>query len=255
MEVKNINDRLLQYRTLIGIAQKEFSDKLGVKQSYLSDIENSRRNVSNKLIEKVCQTFPLEKNWLYTGIGNMITLNKSNVLYPNLVPPTVPLSKEQYFESIEKDFLWTDEQYENHKKNTQARLRKLMENEGILELEFHKRLLTDIIQNHSKINGLQSELNDLRIFKYIIENLNHYYFSKVDLQLNSVSKFLINGKFNYEDYKAAYLAEFEKLEQIQPALHKISAAIKQFYKDIEAFDTENIVKGYFGESTSNEPIK
>jgi len=38
----------------------------------------------------------------------------------------------------------------------------------------------------------------------------------------------------------------EKLEITSLALHKILEAIKAFYKDLEEFDTEDIVNGYFG---------
>lgn len=251
----NIQNRLKQLRTYMGLTQRQISAELGVKPSYYSDLENGHRTITGKFIEKLKNKYSVSADWLYTGFGTLETLNSKQIKHPNSVPNNVPHSKVQQLNDIEKAFIWTDEQYENHKKNTDIRIKKMMESDGILELEFHKRLLTDIIQNHSKINALHSDLNDLRIFKYIIENLNYYYFNNVDLQLNSVSKFLKNGKFNYEDYKAAYLAELGKLEQIQPALHKISAAIKQFYKDIEAFDTENIVKGYFGEDIAKKSTK
>jgi len=248
MQQIEINNRLVELRTQLGISQKDMSQQLSVRQSYYSDLENGRRNVSNKFIDKVCSTLNVQKNWLYTGLGDIFTPKKGNFLYPDSVPPVVPNSSVQSNKDIEKAFEWNNEVEEWSKKYAQNRMKKIMANYETLELEFNKRLLTDIIQNHSKINGLQSDLNDLRIFKFIIENLDFYYFNAVDLQLNSVAKYLENGKFNYEDYKTAYLKELGKLEQIRPALHKISKAIKGFYKEIENFDTENIIKGYFGES-------
>lgn len=243
----NIQKRLKQLRTHLGLTQRQISAELGVKPSYYSDLENGHRTITGKFIKKLQNKYFVSADWLYTGIGGFNTLNSEQIMYPKNVPPTVPKFEVHSLDKENTELKYQSEE-EKTRKLAKERIEKLRESMINSEPKIITRVLLDIKRNNIKINELSNDLNDLQLFEYIISNLNYYYFNSIDLQLNSVAKFFKNGKFNYEDYKAAYLAELEKLEKIRPALHKIAKAIKEFYKDIEDFDTENIVKSYFGKS-------
>lgn len=250
-----IEDRLKLLRSHLGMTQRKISDILGVKASYYSDLENGHRTITGKFISKLQNHFPVSADWMYTGKGIMITLNSEQLLYPDIVPDNVPYldNKGKLTNLIVSQFI--DKDIEEQREKASLRLKQLRLNSIPFEFEIKKRLLNDLIHNHKKINNLHSNLNDLRIFESIIANLNYYYFNKIDSQFDSIDKFFENGKFNYEGYKAAFIKEMEKLDKISPALQKISEAIKAFYKDLEEFDTEDIINGYFGNTKQEKPIK
>lgn len=50
--MKNIGFVLKRLREVYGDSAKEFSSKLGISSSYLSEIENCKKNVSMSILEK-----------------------------------------------------------------------------------------------------------------------------------------------------------------------------------------------------------
>ena len=243
---ENIQGRLKKIRGLLGFTQRQISEVLGIKASYYSDLENGHRAITGKFISKLQNKFFISADWMYTGKGAITTLNSNQNLYPKNVPTVVPtkegISQEEWSKQRIADFISKFSNSEN------TGYPKDYFNDDIfyLKANFEKKLLLDIIHNFPKINELHSHLSDLKSFEYVIGNLNHYYFNKIDLQFNSAEKYFKKGVFNYEKYRDDYFAELKKLDKLNPALHKISGAIKQFYKDIKEFDTENIIDGYFG---------
>ncbi len=71
-EEKNITmrDRLKEIRLDSGLSQSEFSKKLSVKQSYYSDLENGKREITTKVITSLSENFNVSSEWLLFNIGN-----------------------------------------------------------------------------------------------------------------------------------------------------------------------------------------
>jgi Helix-turn-helix. len=79
--VKNpkMNLRIKSIRDHLKLKQNEFAEKLGIKQSSLSSIENVSVNVSPRVLKDVCASFNVNKNWLLNGEGDMfITLTRED---------------------------------------------------------------------------------------------------------------------------------------------------------------------------------
>lgn len=72
-----LNERLKKIREHYGLTQIEMADKLKVTQGTVSDIERGRIGVSNKFAGKVFAAFDVNKNWFYTGDGNMENKGKN----------------------------------------------------------------------------------------------------------------------------------------------------------------------------------
>lgn len=67
-----INNRIKKVRQELGLSQVEFANKLGVRQSSLSYIENGITvNIDERNIKIICSEFGVNENWLRTGEGTM----------------------------------------------------------------------------------------------------------------------------------------------------------------------------------------
>lgn len=249
------------FRKSLDLSQTELATKLAVSQGTITDIERGRIGVSKRIVKKIMDIFKLN----YTEIQSKILSidNQFNEKIPRIDTEN----------NTEDDFiLLTKEQEDDIKAKTKKRIETLLdkfknsensafpadyfgENNFYLKSNFEKKLLLDIAHNFKEINELHTFLNDLRTFEYIIGNLNHYYFNKIDIQFHSVEKYLEKGIFNYEKYRTDYFAELQKLDAIKPALARITGAIKEFYNTIQPFDTENIIDGYFGKQNAETSIK
>lgn len=64
-------------------SKQEFADKLGYDRSYVSEMLNGRKGITDDFAEKVNKIFNININWLYTGEGEMYdnTTSESDVAY------------------------------------------------------------------------------------------------------------------------------------------------------------------------------
>ncbi len=67
----DINERFKELRKAFGLSQEELGNKIGLSKSGISNIENGTRNVTDKHIKLICSEFPINENWLRTGVGEM----------------------------------------------------------------------------------------------------------------------------------------------------------------------------------------
>ena len=68
------NERLRLIRKELRLTQNEFSEKLGIQQGSLSDIERGKYKVSGDIKLKLKELFNVNIGWLESGIGEMFTL-------------------------------------------------------------------------------------------------------------------------------------------------------------------------------------
>ncbi|RIO21840.1 helix-turn-helix domain-containing protein, partial [Staphylococcus saprophyticus] len=52
-----IGDNIKRFRKERNITQSEFAQKAEISQSYLSDLENNRKNISTKTLENLAEKF------------------------------------------------------------------------------------------------------------------------------------------------------------------------------------------------------
>ena len=55
----------------INLTLEKFGERLGLKKSTLSSIENGRNTLTDQNIKAICREFNVNENWLRTGEGNM----------------------------------------------------------------------------------------------------------------------------------------------------------------------------------------
>ena len=65
-----IGTRIKQIRRTLGIRQKDFADRLGLSQSYLSELEGGK-TPSDIVIKSISSQYHVSETWLRTGDGEM----------------------------------------------------------------------------------------------------------------------------------------------------------------------------------------
>lgn len=113
-----VNTRVKQLRIALSMSQTEFAHAINLSHSLLSKIESTDREVSNKLIESISETFKVDAKWLIKGEGEM-TFTKPSKLES----------------SLNSNLPWKDEAYANIKEaysETKRQLNFLQEQYSML---------------------------------------------------------------------------------------------------------------------------
>lgn len=65
MKNKCIGARIIYYRRLKQITQKELADQLNINRQHLSQIENGRMSCDDILLERICQILCINKSDIF----------------------------------------------------------------------------------------------------------------------------------------------------------------------------------------------
>jgi len=71
-----LKDRIKKIRKAVGLTQKEFAEKLGLKQNTIATYEMGRISVSDAVIISICREFGINEVWLRTGEGGYENMYK-----------------------------------------------------------------------------------------------------------------------------------------------------------------------------------
>ena len=66
-----LNERVKQLRKALDLTLEKFGEKLGVKKSAISLIENGERNLTDQMVKSICREFDVDEEWLRNGTGSM----------------------------------------------------------------------------------------------------------------------------------------------------------------------------------------
>lgn len=70
-----MNKRIRELRKALNLSQKDFAEKIGLKQNAISYMEKSGSTVTEQNIKTICFQFNVNENWLRTGFGKMFLEN------------------------------------------------------------------------------------------------------------------------------------------------------------------------------------
>ena len=71
------NNRVKEIRAALSMTQEKFGERVGLKKSALSQIENGVNGVTDQLRRSICREFNVNEEWLRTGNGDMfVKLNR-----------------------------------------------------------------------------------------------------------------------------------------------------------------------------------
>jgi len=66
-----LKDRLRQLRKELGLTQREFSEKIGIKPNTFSQYESGRNEPIDAVLQLICEKFNVREEWLRNGSGEM----------------------------------------------------------------------------------------------------------------------------------------------------------------------------------------
>ena len=66
-----MNERIKEIRGYYSLSQKEFGERIELKQNSVAVVERGKRNLSERSINLICKEFSINKTWLLTGEGDM----------------------------------------------------------------------------------------------------------------------------------------------------------------------------------------
>ncbi len=76
----NANERIKLLRKELGLTQNEFGEKIGLKKSAISQIENGSTSSNPRIVQLICTAFNISEKWLTEGKGDMYTSNEEAIL-------------------------------------------------------------------------------------------------------------------------------------------------------------------------------
>lgn len=65
------NERIKEIRKTLKMTMERFGERLGVTKTAISNIEKSKRNVTEQMRKAICREFNINRDWLRTGNGEM----------------------------------------------------------------------------------------------------------------------------------------------------------------------------------------
>lgn len=71
-----MNNRIRELRKSLNLSQKDFAEKIGLKQNAISYMEKNGSTVTEQNIKTICSQFSVNENWLRTGSGKMFLDNE-----------------------------------------------------------------------------------------------------------------------------------------------------------------------------------
>ena len=71
-----MNNRIRELRKTLGLRQREFAERIGLKQNAISYMEKSGSTVTEQNIKSICSQFNVNEHWLRTGLGQMFLENE-----------------------------------------------------------------------------------------------------------------------------------------------------------------------------------
>lgn len=66
-----MNERLGILRKTLNLTSEKFGERLGVKKSTISGLENGKANLTDRMFKSICKEFNVNAEWLRTGNGDM----------------------------------------------------------------------------------------------------------------------------------------------------------------------------------------
>jgi Predicted transcriptional regulators len=84
-------ERILKIREVSKLSQEKFAEKLGLSRNFINQVENGKKNFSDRTISDICKKIIIDgktinENWLKTGKGimlNKLTTNQEIQLFAN----------------------------------------------------------------------------------------------------------------------------------------------------------------------------
>lgn len=62
--------RIIKIREDSNLSQEKFAEKLGLSRNFINQVENGKKNISDRTISDICRLFNVNEEWLRSGTGD-----------------------------------------------------------------------------------------------------------------------------------------------------------------------------------------
>lgn len=66
-----MKNRIIQIRKGENLSQEEFAERLGLSRNFINQVENGKKNLSDRSIADICSKFDINEEFIRTGNGEM----------------------------------------------------------------------------------------------------------------------------------------------------------------------------------------
>jgi transcriptional regulator with XRE-family HTH domain len=80
-----INERLKFFRQSLNLTQKVFAKSVFLSTSHYTLIETGKRKIKNSFLDSVCKIYNVNKDWFFTGQGNIFMNEPPDVKLEELI--------------------------------------------------------------------------------------------------------------------------------------------------------------------------
>lgn len=63
-------NRIIKIREDNHLSQEKFAEKLGLSRNFINQVENGKKNISDRTVSDICRLFNINENWIRTGTGD-----------------------------------------------------------------------------------------------------------------------------------------------------------------------------------------
>lgn len=84
MKASSIPERIKAIRAALKLSQRAFAKGVFVSQGYFADIEVGKRDINERIIHLISVIYKVNKEWLKTGKGEMLTTSMTEVKLEHL---------------------------------------------------------------------------------------------------------------------------------------------------------------------------
>lgn len=100
--------RIIELRKSLNLSQKEFAEKIGLKQGSLSDLETGKAKIVDRVVILICSQFNVNEEWLRFGKGEMFQKDKKLKEFFEIFENINPVLQE-FLIKVAKDLLETQD--------------------------------------------------------------------------------------------------------------------------------------------------
>lgn len=178
-----IGDNIKKIRKEKGFTQQQFAKEINISQSYLSDLENNRKNISTKTLELLSEKLNISMNYLTTGEKMLRDLTED--------------------EMATEFFNWSEKMNED-KRNKFKKISKFFNNIDNTDLSV---IEVQFLNNSIKFfqNATSDEINFMQV---LLLKLNKYYDAKYhdNYDKNEIDNVYNDLKNSFDDFLKKYLS-------------------------------------------------
>lgn len=66
-----MKERIIEIRKEKKYSQEKFANELGLSRNFINQVENGKKNLSERSITDICEKFGVNREWLVDGTGEM----------------------------------------------------------------------------------------------------------------------------------------------------------------------------------------